>query len=174
MLDKVITSISNVFAAIPFSSATWFVIGILSFFTWLFMRAHKNPNSPVAWEDLIINHETERTSPYKLGYLIGVIVGTWIVVTFADGGKLSFDIFGLYLSFLLGGAGWAAFMQMKSNNNTSQSGGYYNRPNYQPSQYNQNGNGNNSNGGNTPPNTPKLDEHDDELDVALPPNLKGR
>lgn len=174
MFEKIITGIENFFAAIPFSGATWFVIAILGFFIWLFMRANKDPNSPVSWEDLIINDQTERTSPYKLGYIVGVIVGTWIVITQADKGTLTFDIFGLYLSFLLGGAGWAAFMQMKSGSNNNNVGSYYNRPNYQPPQYNQNNNGNNYNSLNPPPNPPKLEDQDDELDAALPPNQKGR
>lgn len=89
----------------PFSFATWFVLLTLGFFIWLFAKASKDRSSLVNWEHLIVDSSTDRASPYKLGYIIGIIVSTWIVITFADGGKLSFDILGTYLSFLLGGAG---------------------------------------------------------------------
>ena len=71
----------------------------------MFAKASKDKKSLVNWEHLIVDSSTDRASPYKLGYIIGIIVSTWIVITFADGGKLSFDILGTYLSFLLGGAG---------------------------------------------------------------------
>lgn len=176
MIDTIISSISRVVALNPFSIATWFVIGLLLFFLWLFMQANKDPKSPVAWEDLIVNTDTERTSPYKLGYLIGLIVSTWIVITFADTDKLTFDIFGLYLSFLLGGAGWAAFMQMKAGNNQSGNTGgtYYNRPNYYPPPNNQNRFGNDQQSLQSGPNAPKLEDEDPELDAALPPNKGAR
>jgi hypothetical protein len=153
MFSSFFTGIVGFFTSLPFTSATWFVIGILVFFSWIFYKAHRNPNSPVSWEDLIVDIDTSKTSPYKLGYLIGVVVGTWIVITFADNGKLTYDIFGIYLSFLLGGAGWAAFVQSKSsgsssNSYTSRTSGNFNR---------------------------RLDDvSEDELNNALPPNNKGQ
>ena len=121
MFDVFITNLTAFFAAIPnpFSTATWFVLGVLMFFVWLFAKAHKNPNSDVDWEDLILEyesfHDVPRVSPYKLGYLIGVIVSTWIVIRFADAGTLGWDILGGYLAFLLGGAGVAATMRSREN-----------------------------------------------------------
>lgn len=105
MIESAMTQFITFWAMIPFSLATWFVLLTLGFFVWLFAKASKNPLSLVDWEHLIIDSETNRASPYKVGYIVGIIVSTWIVITFADGGKLSFDILGTYLSFLLGGAG---------------------------------------------------------------------
>lgn len=105
MIEAFITQLVHAWTLIPFSFATWFVIFVLGFFVWLFAKASQNPTSIVSWEHLIVDSVNDRASPYKLGYLVGVIVSTWIVITFADGGKLSFDILGTYLTFLLGGAG---------------------------------------------------------------------
>ncbi|TFG99973.1 hypothetical protein E4H12_00855 [Candidatus Thorarchaeota archaeon] len=119
MLDIAIAKMTAFFAAVPFSTATWFVLGILAFFVWLFTKAHRNANSAIDWEDLILDYDTiggvPRVSPYKVGYLIGLIVGTWVVIGFADGNLLTWDIFGGYLAYLLGGAGWATTMRSKEN-----------------------------------------------------------
>ena len=93
----------------PFSSPTWFVVAILGFFVWLFSKANRDPNSPVQWEDLMLDASTNKISPYKMGYLIGVIVSTYIVILFADeainGGNESFlAVFITYLTYLTGGA----------------------------------------------------------------------
>ena len=99
------------FAALPFSTATWFVIGILGFSIWVFFKASKNPRSPVRWEHMIIDSANNRTSPYKLGYLVGVIVSTWVVITILDTGNLGLDILGAYLTFLVGGAGFTEWLK---------------------------------------------------------------
>ena len=98
---------------LPFTRATWFTLGTLIFFVWLFARASKDPNNLIKWEHLIVDSSNNRASPYKLGYIIGLIVGTWIVVRWADTGSLTYDIFGMYLSYLLGGAGVNSFAKSK-------------------------------------------------------------
>jgi len=113
MIDAVLSTLSGMAAMIPFTAATWYVVATLGFFVWLFARASRDPKSPVKWEHLIIDSNNDRASPYKMGYLIGLIVGTWIVLTFADRDKLTFDIFGLYLTYLLGGSSWNSFIKSK-------------------------------------------------------------
>jgi hypothetical protein len=108
MLD---TIISHITLSNPFSLATWFILGILGFSVWIFYRASKNPENIISWEHLVIDTSTNRASPYKVGYLVGIIVSSWIVITFADTAKLTFDILGMYLSYLLGGAGMNAFIK---------------------------------------------------------------
>lgn len=100
---------------VPFSGATWFVIFTLGFFVWLFAKANKSVSSVVNWEHLIIDSQNDRASPYKVGYLVGVIVSTWIVIKISDAGNLSLDIFGAYLTFLLGGAGINSFTKAKEH-----------------------------------------------------------
>jgi hypothetical protein len=105
MFDLIIHNLSTMIASIPFSGATWFVLFVLGFFVWIFVRANKNPDSPIVWEHLIIESTTDRTSPYKVGYLVGLIVATWVVVSITDRNNLTLDIFGVYLTYLLGGVG---------------------------------------------------------------------
>lgn len=93
------------FALIPFGGATWFVLFVLGFFVWLFKKGDQDPKSPIQWEHLIIDSSNNRASPYKTGYLIGLIVGTWIVVYLTDKNLMNVAIFSTYLTYLLGGAG---------------------------------------------------------------------
>lgn len=109
-----LNKVGGVFKSLPFSGASWFVIATLGLIVWLFAIGNRSPNSPVRWEDLMIDTSNNRASPYKLGYLIGMIVSTWIVLTFTDKDKLTYDIFGMYLTYLLGGAGWNAFLKNKT------------------------------------------------------------
>lgn len=107
------------FAAIPFTSATWFVVSTLAFFVWVFAKANNDKTSPVRWEHLVVDSHNDRASPYKTGYLVGLIVSTWIVLTFADKDKLTYDIFGIYLTYLLGGAGWNSMVKLKEVGSSS-------------------------------------------------------
>ena len=124
--NSIATGVTSFFTAIPFSSATWIVLAILAFFVWLFAKAQRDPNSRVDWEDLFITSETERVSPYKLGFMVGMIVSTWVVIKFADANMLTWDIFGGYLAYLLGGAGWAATLKSKENSQIVNAGGAVN------------------------------------------------
>jgi hypothetical protein len=114
MFETFFESLLKTLAQIPFTGATWFVIAIILFFCILFARANRDPKNPVAWEHMIIDASNDRVSPYKLGYLVGMIISTWVVITFADHEKLSYDIFGLYLTYLLGGASWNTFVKSKA------------------------------------------------------------
>lgn len=118
MIESLVSKVISILGTIPFSFATWFVLAVLGFIVWLFHRANNNPASTINWEHLIVDSSNNRASPYKLGYLIGVIVSTWIVITFANGDKLSFDILGTYLTFLLGGAGVNSYFKTPTMNET--------------------------------------------------------
>lgn len=109
--DIVMNTVTTFFASIPFSAATWFVLATLLFFVWVFSKANKSAARPVRWEHLIVDSNNDRASPYKVGYLVGLIVATWIVVALMDRDKLTFDVFGTYLTYLLGGAGVNSFVK---------------------------------------------------------------
>ena len=119
MFEQTLARVIAAWNTIPFSAATWSVIVTLLVFLWLFSKASRDPNSPIKWEHLIVDSQNDRASPYKLGFMLGMIVGTWIVVNMADKDKLTFDIFGMYLTYLLGGASWNQFMKTKGGENTS-------------------------------------------------------
>lgn len=120
----VLNAITSFFSSLPFSGATWFVLATLAFFIWLFVRADRTPGSPVQWEHLIIDSGNDRTSPYKVGYLVGLIVGTWIILTLTDGGELDFDMFGVYLTYLLGGAGVNSFVKRNGSSGRNEYDSY--------------------------------------------------
>lgn len=107
VVTKFVDVVEKLYSLIPFSSATWLVLGVLSFFIWLFAKADRDPKSAINWEDLFLDPDTIKVSPYKLGYMVGMIVGTWVVVNFADGHKLTWDILSGYFAYLVG-ASWAA------------------------------------------------------------------
>ena len=112
IVTKFVDVVNKIYDLIPFSSATWLVLGVLSFFIWLFAKASRDPKSAINWEDLFLDHDTGKVSPYKLGFMVGMIVGTWVIVNFADSGKLTWDLFVGYLAFLVG-ANWSAAQSKK-------------------------------------------------------------
>lgn len=112
-MEKLLDMIASLPAHMPFTGATWFVIFTLGFFVWLFAKASRDKKNGVRWEHLILDSQNNRASPYKVGYLVGIIVATWIVIRISDTGHLSLDIFGAYLTFLLGGAGINTFSKSK-------------------------------------------------------------
>lgn len=118
MFEITIERIRALLGIVPFTAATWSVLLVLVFFGWLFSRADKDPTSPVKWEHLVVDSSNDRVSPFKMGYLIGGLVGTWIVVSLADGKALTYDIFGMYLTYLLGGAGMNTFFRIKGGEDT--------------------------------------------------------
>jgi hypothetical protein len=118
MFDTILAGFTAALNAIPFTAATWSVIGVLGIFVWLFSKASRDPKNPIRWEHLIIDSTNDRASPYKMGFLIGGLIGTWIVVKLTDANKLTFDIFGLYLSYLLGGASVNTFFKAKGGETT--------------------------------------------------------
>jgi len=117
-LDSFVEFTDKLTGLIPFSSSTWIVLFILMFFVWLFSVAQRNRDSNFNWEDFFVDDVSNRASPYKLGYMVGLVVGTWVIITFADAGTLTWDIFGGYLVYLLGGAGWVNTLQTKEHNAT--------------------------------------------------------
>lgn len=119
MFESFFTGVGSVFAAIPFTAASWAVIITLVLFVWLFSKASRDPNSPIKWEHLIVDISNDRASPYKMGFLVGALVGTWIVVSLADKEKLTFDMFGLYLTYLLGGTSMSSFFRSKDKQPTT-------------------------------------------------------
>lgn len=126
IVHETVLVFTNIINAIPFKNTTWLMIIMLVFFLWIFGKAHKNPASYLEWEDLIIDAETQRASPYRLGFLLGMMVSTWYVITSADRGTLSTESLLSYLGFLLGGSSWSQFMKTKGSDISNQPKGLNN------------------------------------------------
>lgn len=117
-MDTILPNIIAGFAMIPFTGSTWFILFTMLFFVGLFFWASHSQNSNVCWEDLVIETKSGKTSPYKLGYLVGIVISTWIVIKLADANNLGLDIFGAYLAYLLGGAGFNTYMKNRIGKTT--------------------------------------------------------
>jgi hypothetical protein len=108
--------LTDIGAAISVVSApTWMILGIVAGIVWLFYHGNNDPKNPLRWEDLVIDTTNNRASPYKFGYMVGVIVSTWVIIQYAVQFKLGIDLFATYLMYLVGGVGWMAFVQGKYN-----------------------------------------------------------
>lgn len=82
-------------------------------FFWAFVRATKNPHKKhsLDWTELITRDGVLSLS--KLGQAVGIIVSSWVIVIMAQHDKISSDIFGLWLAFLLGGSSWSGYLKAK-------------------------------------------------------------
>lgn len=97
-----------------------FVLLTFAFFVYIFYRAHKNPDSELDYTDLFLDTTTRKVNPYKLGFLVGIFIGAWVVVVQSDNSTLTAEIFAVYLTYLLGGAGIKSFITKKyGTTNTS-------------------------------------------------------
>ncbi len=114
LMDTFFTKFFAVIAMIPFSASTWFILFTMLFFVLLFFSASRDPNSKIKWEDMIVENRNGKASPYKLGYMVGIVVSTWIVIKLSDADHLGLDIFGAYLAYLLGGAGFNSYIKNQS------------------------------------------------------------
>lgn len=110
-LDSVLSAVERIIGVLPFSGATWIVVALITFVIVIISKA--DTEGSIVWEDLIVDQEQDSISPYKLGFLIGIIVSTWIVIDAADKGALQESVLMLYMSYLLGGAGWSEFINKR-------------------------------------------------------------
>ena len=91
----------KIFATL-FSPATWFLFISFMVFISMISRANKDPNSPLNWEDMLLD-DNKRMSVFKLGQIVGIIVGTWTVIDIVDAKHdISAELIGLYYAFLVG------------------------------------------------------------------------
>lgn len=108
-------AIVQFFHVLPFSSTTWIVLFVLLFMVYVIRRASKDEKSPLDWQDLFVDTNTNKLSPYRVGFFVGMIISTWTVMTLVDQHQLGVDIFGIYLTYLLGGASWNSWVKSKGS-----------------------------------------------------------
>lgn len=87
---------------------------IFLFFMIAFWRAQKNQK--LDWTDIITSKGSNSVSLTKLLNFIGGIVGTWIVIKLTMTGKISWEIFGLYLMYVGSIEAYSKYAAGKFNN----------------------------------------------------------
>jgi hypothetical protein len=91
---------------------------LVSLFAILVITFWRDPR--LDWVDMIttVSHregyEKQVVSLSKVGQAVGIVISSWVVINLSEHDKLSFDIFYGWLAFLLGGAGWSAWLKTKS------------------------------------------------------------
>lgn len=89
-----------------FSPATWFLLLSMLLFIALIAEASISKSSRLNWEDMLIDPVTKKMSITRLGQMIGIIIGSWVIITLVDTNHdISFDVFATYLAFLVGAFG---------------------------------------------------------------------
>lgn len=91
------------------------VLGILVIL-WIVNKASKDPNSPVSWDDFIVDPETNKASVYRLGYLFGGMISSWVICSLTLSDRLTGELLLIYLTYLIGGASWSAYLNNKKAN----------------------------------------------------------
>lgn len=68
--------------------------------------------SPLNWTDMI-TRDGNKISATKILQLVGGVVGTWIMIQATLGGTLTWDLFGIYLTYVASIDGFSKFMLAK-------------------------------------------------------------
>jgi hypothetical protein len=105
------------------STRTFWLFLVVFIVLWAFWRAQSR--GELKWTDMITAPGTNKLSISKVGQAIGIVISSWAIIIMTDNNKLSSEIFGVWLAFLLGGAGWSSYL--KSRNTRSRPdeyGGY--------------------------------------------------
>lgn len=121
-ISDIISAVNTIFSqAVTFTTNTVLVnnsilMGCFFLFLFLILKEHKNPNSPIAWADIITDKTTNKLSLTKLGQLWGIVISSWVVITMAQI-PAAYTIFPLifpaYLAFLGGTWAWKSYMKDK-------------------------------------------------------------
>jgi hypothetical protein len=83
-------------------------------FVYLFWK-----NDDLDWTDMITNKGSRTVSLTKMLQLVGGIIGSWIMVKTTVQGKLTSDLFWIYLTYVGAIEGWSKFISAKYGiNNT--------------------------------------------------------
>jgi pheromone shutdown protein TraB len=94
------------------------MLGVLLFLLALLLWKTIGRNRPMDWADLIsVQTRDGRTvaSIEKIGYIVGLVLGGWVVVTYTYAGKLTYDLFGLYLLYAAGIKAFTSWLRVKAD-----------------------------------------------------------
>ena len=79
----------------------------------LLYNAHKNKDSSFSVFDYFTDHVTGKASISRTLQLIAGLTATWVIVQFTASGKLTYDIFGLYLIAVGASEAWTKYVAAK-------------------------------------------------------------
>lgn len=111
-MDSFFTWVSGTFSGLSLSSQMLFLFVVAVCLAYLAFKASHREENALDWVDFITD-QNGKLSASKLSQMIGLIISSWVVVVLADKGSISFDIFGLYLAFAAGTAGWSSYLKAK-------------------------------------------------------------
>lgn len=80
-----------------------FGVILVLLFTLFAILLHKSVNrkdNPLAWADIITEHGSNKVSLSKIGMVVGIVVSSWAIVFITMQGKLTYDLFGIWLAFI--------------------------------------------------------------------------
>lgn len=109
-LDRLVTMFTT--NANGMMNAT-FLMFVLIAFAYMFYNATRRAEKSLDWTDLVTDKGTNNVSITRLSQLIGLIVGTWVIITLTMSGSITYDVYGMYLSFIIGGSGWSNYLKAK-------------------------------------------------------------
>lgn len=109
------------FSGMRLSSQMAFLICLSAVVGYLVFKASHREENAIDWVDFITDPRNGNLSLSKLGHLTGIVISSWVIVSMSDDGKMTFDIFGLYLAFAGGTAGWSSYLKAKFPGANSQS-----------------------------------------------------
>lgn len=95
------------------STRTFWLFLAVVIILWAFWRAQSR--GELKWTDMITAPGTDKLSLSKVGQAIGIVISSWAIIIMVDKDKLSSEIFGVWLAFLLGGAGWSSYLKAKGS-----------------------------------------------------------
>jgi hypothetical protein len=98
-------------------SVTVFVICAI-YLIKLFKHFHDTNNQD--WSDIVTQNGTNnKVSLTKTMQVVGLFVSSWAIVHVTIFGKLTFDLFGLYLAYVGGSEGYSKYLKAKHGFNPS-------------------------------------------------------
>jgi hypothetical protein len=95
-----------------------FLTFVLCAFVYMFYKATRRAEKSLDWTDLITDKGNNSVSITRLTQLIGLIISTWVIIVLTTSGKVTYDMYGMYLSFVVGGTGWTNYLKMKYGKST--------------------------------------------------------
>lgn len=110
--------LKNTFGVFALSTQLLFLLAFAIIIAFLLFKATHREDNAIDWTDIITDTSgSGKLSSIKVGQMIGLLISSWVVVSLTERNSLSFDIFGLYLAFVGGGAGWSSYLKAKFNTN---------------------------------------------------------